>query len=152
MVPAPVAQLAEAAGLNPVQRGFDPRRGYVSVLRRSLKSTTMDPKDPRFEEDPDEEPDEPAPAHPDGARGTVAGMVPAVGLPTRDWEFSSKVLTVAQVADGVTLVKTLHEAAADGWDLAGVIDGGDKRVILMRRPKRTARESRRLGFAPPTSG
>ena len=106
----------------------------------------------RLEEDPDEEPDEPAPAHPDGARGPATGLVPAVGLPSREWEFSTKVLSVAQVADGVTLVKTLHEAAADGWDLASVIDGGDKRVILMRRPKRSARESRRVGFAPPASG
>ena len=90
---------------------------------------------PRFEEDPDEEPDEPAqPAQPDGARGTAAGLVPAVGLPSREWEYSTKVLT---------------EAGADGWELASVLDGGDKRVILMRRPKRSARESRRVGFAPP---
>ena len=112
----------------------------------------MDLTNPRLEEDPDEEPDEPGPAQPDGARGAAAGLVPAVGLPTREWEFSTKVLSVAQVADGVTLVKTLHAAAADGWELASVIDGGDKRVILMRRPKRTARESRRVGFAPPPSG
>jgi hypothetical protein len=106
--------------------------------------------DLRLEEDPDEEPDEPArPAQPDGARGTAAGLLPTVGLPSRDWEYSTKVLSVAQVADGVTLVKLLHEAGADGWDLASVVDGGDKRVILMRRPKRSARESRRVGFAPP---
>jgi len=106
--------------------------------------------DLRFEEDPDEEPDEPAePAHPDGARGAAAGLIPAVGLPNREWEFSTKVLSVAQVADGSTLVKVLHEAWADGWDMAGVIDGGDKRVILLRRPKRSVRETRRLGFAPP---
>jgi hypothetical protein len=104
---------------------------------------------PRLEEDPDEEPDEPSqPAQPDGAR---VGLIPAVGLPSREWEFSTKVLTVAQVADGVTLVKTLHEAGADGWELASVVDGGEKRVILMRRPKRTARETKRVGFAPPTS-
>ena len=103
----------------------------------------------RGEEDPDEEPDEPAqPASPDGGRA-AAGLLPAVGLPGREWEFSTKVLSVAQVADGVTLVKVIQEAAADGWDLASVIDGGDKRVILMRRPKRSARESRRVGFAPP---
>ena len=139
--------MAEAAGLNPVQRGFDPRRGYLRRCAYNL--TTMDP---RFEEDPDEEPDEPAqPASPDGARGAAAGLVPAVGLPTREWEFSTKVLSVTQVADGVTLVKVIHEAAADGWDLASVIDGGDKRVILMRRPKRSARESRRVGFAPPAT-
>jgi hypothetical protein len=112
-----------------------------------LQSTTMDL---RLEEDPDEEPDEPArPAQPDGARGQASGVIPTVGVPSRDWEYSTKVLTVAQVADGVTLVKTLQEAGADGWDLADVIDGGDKRVILMRRPKRSARESRRVGFAPP---
>ena len=103
--------------------------------------------DVRFEEDPDEEPDEPAPA-PDGARAGT-GLVPSVGLPSREWEYSTRVLTVAQLADGVSVVKILHEAGADGWELATVLDGGDKRVILMRRPKRSARESRRVGFAPP---
>ncbi len=105
--------------------------------------------DPRFEEEPEEEPDEPAPTQPDGARGAVTGVVPSVGYPSREWEYSTKVLSVAQVADGVTVVKILHEAAADGWELASVIDGGEKRVILMRRPKRSTRESRRVGFAPP---
>ncbi len=137
--------MAEAAGLNPVQRGFDPRRGYSPQAYNRL---TMDL---RVEEDPDEEPDEPArPAQPDGARGTAAGLVPTVGLPSRDWEYSTKVLSVAQVVDGATLVKILHEAGAEGWDLVSVVDGGEKRVILMRRPKRSARESRRVGFAPPT--
>jgi len=106
--------------------------------------------DTRFEEDPDEEPTEPSqPAQPDGARGTAAGLVPSVGFPSRDWEYSTKVLSVAQVADGVTVVKILQEAGADGWELASVMDGGDKRVILMRRLKRSARQSRRVGFAPP---
>ena len=105
----------------------------------------------RFEEDPDEEPEEPQPGQPDGARGAAAGLVPAVGFPTRDWEYSTKVLTVGQLADGVTVVKVLQEAGADGWELASVLDGGEKRVILMRRPKRAARESRRVGFAPPKS-
>ena len=58
-------------------------------------------------------------------------------------------LTVAQVTDGVTLAKLLQESGADGWDLADVIDGGEKRVLLMRRPKRSGKESRRVGFAPP---
>ncbi len=136
--------MAEAAGLNPVQRGFDPRRGYSDCGAYNL--TTMDH---RFEEDPDEEPDEPGqPAQPDGARGTATGLVPTVGLPNREWEYTTKVLSVAQVADGVTVVRILQEAGAEGWDLASVMDGGDKRVILMRRPKRSARESRRMGFAP----
>jgi hypothetical protein len=135
--------MAEAAGLNPVQRGFDPRRGYAYNL------TTMDT---RSEEDPDQEPDEPTqPAQPDGARGPATGLVPSVGFPSRDWEYSTRVLSVAQVADGVTLVKLLQETGTEGWELASVIDGGDKRVILMRRPKRSARETRRVGFAPPTT-
>src|ERR1700757_1101786 len=96
----------------------------------------------RFEEEPDEEPDE---AQPDGARGTATGLVPSVGVPSRDWEYSTRVVTVAQLADGVTVVKVLHEAGADGWELASVLDGGEKRVILMRRPKRAARETRRVG-------
>jgi hypothetical protein len=107
----------------------------------------------RSEEDPDEDPDEPdqpnQPGQPgDGAR--PASLLPNVGLPAREWEFSTQVLTVAQVADGVTLVKLLQEAATDGWELGDVIDGGEKRVLLMRRPKRSTRESRRVGFAPPT--
>ena len=106
----------------------------------------------RFEEEPDEEPEEPQPAQPDGARGVAAGLVPSVGVPSRDWEYSTKVVTVAQLADGVTVVKVLHDAGSEGWELASVLDGGEKRVILMRRPKRAARETRRVGFAPPKAG
>jgi hypothetical protein len=104
----------------------------------------------RLEDDPDEDPDEPdQPNHPgDGA--AAVGVVPSVGLPLREWEFSTQVLTVAQLVDGVTLVKLLKEAGEDGWELTDVIDGGEKRVLLMRRPKRSARESRRVGFAPPS--
>ena len=70
-------------------------------------------------------------------------------MPIREWEFATHVLTVAQVVDGTSLVKVLKEAGADGWELSDVVDGGEKRVLLMRRPKRSARESRRVGFAPP---
>jgi hypothetical protein len=98
------------------------------------------------EEDPDDDPDEPEqPA--DGVAPT--SHVPSVGLPAREWEYSTEVLTLAQVADGTTLVKFLQESATEGWELADVIDGGEKRVLLMRRSKRSARESRRVGFAPP---
>lgn len=128
--------MAEAAGLNPVQRGFDPRRGYI-------ESSSMEPRS-------EEEPDEPEEPEPDGATRTSSGYLPTVEPPAREWEWSTKVLTVTQVSDGVTLVKLLTEAGADGWELSDVIDGGEKRVILLRRSKRTARESRRVGFAPPT--
>ena len=83
-------------------------------------------------------------------QAAAMGVVPSVGLPLREWEFSTQVLTVAQLVDGVTLVKLLQKAGTDGWELTDVIDGGEKRVLLMRRPKRSARESRRVGFAPPS--
>ena len=105
---------------------------------------------PRSEEDPEEEPDEPEkPAQPGDGAAAMTTMLPSVGMPNREWEYSTKVLTVAQVTDGVTIVKLLQEAGVDGWDLADVIDGGEKRVLLMRRPKRSSKESRRVGFAPP---
>ncbi len=99
-----------------------------------------------FEEDPDEDPDEPEqPAA--GAAPTT--HVPSVGMPNREWEYSTEVMTVAQIVDGSSLVKFLQGASADGWELSDVVDGGDKRVLLMRRSKRSSRESRRVGFAPP---
>ncbi len=101
------------------------------------------------EEEPDE-PDEPeAPEGPDNGAAATR-MVPTVSLPSREWEFATHSLTLAQVADGTSLVNVLKEQGADGWELAQVIDGGDKRVLLMRRPKRGAREARRVGFAPPS--
>jgi hypothetical protein len=102
--------------------------------------TTHDEEEP--EDDPDE-PEQPA----DGAAPT--SHIPSVGMPAREWEFSTEVLTLAQVADGTTLVKVLQAAGAEGWELADVINGGDKRVLLMRRPKHSSHESRRVGFAPP---
>ena len=106
----------------------------------------------RSEEDPDEEPDEPEePNHPGHGAASGTGILPNVGLPLREWEFSTQVLTVAPLVDGVTLVKLLKESGADGWELTDVIDGGEKRVLLLRRPKRSTRESRRVGFAPPSS-
>src|SRR6267378_1788681 len=132
--------MAEAAGLNPVQRGFDPRRGYSGTTYNRFTVHMHD------EEDPDEEPDEPEQPS-DGAAPTT--HVPSVGMPAREWEYSTEVLTLAQVVDGTTLVKFLQAAGADGWELADVVDGGEKRVLLMRRSKRSSRESRRVGFAPP---
>jgi hypothetical protein len=98
------------------------------------------------EEDPDDDPDEPEQPE-DGAAPTT--HIPSVGLPAREWEYSTEVLTLAQVADGTTLVKFLQASASEGWELADVIDGGEKRVLLMRRSKRSSHESRRVGFAPP---
>ena len=105
-----------------------------------------------FEDDPDDDPDEPdEPEQPGDGSATATRPMLSVGLPSREWEYSTQVLTVAQVTDGTTLVKLLKDAGADGWELADVIDGGEKRVLLLRRPKRSERESRRVGFAPPTN-
>src|SRR5713226_1652905 len=104
-----------------------------------------------FEDEPDEDPEEPdEPEQPGGGSATATRPLLSVGLPSREWEYSTQVLTVAELVDGNTLVKLLKEAGADGWELSDVIDGGEKRVLLMRRPKRSERESRRVGFAPPT--
>jgi len=105
------------------------------------------------EQDPDEpdEPDEPeSPSSPDNGANAPTRMVPSVGMPSREWEYSTHVLTLAQVTDGKTLVQVLKDSAGEGWDLAEIVDGGEKRVLLMRRPKRGQREARRVGFAPPT--
>ena len=102
----------------------------------------------RFEEDPDHEPETPEPAS-DTRR--PAGLLPSVELPSREWEYRTENLTVAQVADGATLVKVLKEGAADGWELDQVVEAGEKRVLLLRRQKRQSRESRRVGFAPPSA-
>src|SRR4029077_14566490 len=105
-----------------------------------------------LEDDPNEDPEGPdEPEQPGDGSATATRPMLSVGLPSREWEYSTQVLTVAQVSDGTTLVKVLKESAADGWELADVIDGGEKRVLLMRRPKRSERESRRVGFAPPTN-
>jgi hypothetical protein len=102
------------------------------------------------EEDP-EEPDEPEqPNAPDNGASAPTRMVPSVSLPSREWEYATHVLTVAQLVDGKTLVQVLKDSASEGWELAEVVDGGEKRVLLMRRHKRAAREARRVGFAPPT--
>ena len=104
---------------------------------------------PHLEEDPDE-PDEPdEPATPGDGAVSQASHIPSVGMPIREWEYATRILTVAQLVDGASLVKVLKETAADGWELADVLDGGEKRVLLMRRPKRSSREARRVGFAPP---
>ena len=105
---------------------------------------------PHLEEEPDE-PDEPEqPGTPGDGAVASASPIPSVGLPAREWAYTTRVLTVAQVVDGNSLVKALKEAGADGWELAEVVDGGEKRVLLMRRPKRSSRAARRVGFAPPT--
>ena len=98
------------------------------------------------EPEPDEEPDE----EPETASAAPAGMVPTVGGSAgRDYEFRTELLSIAQVADGKTLGELLTKSSADNWDLVDVIDAGDQRVILLRKVKRTPRDSRPVGFSVP---
>src|SRR5712691_4467805 len=112
-------------------------------------STTCDVPT-HLEEEPEEpdEPDQPTPG--DGAVPAVRNL-PSVGLPPRAWDYSTRGLTVAQIEDGKSRVTILKDAGADGWELADIGDGGEKRGLLMRRPKRSTQEARRVGFAPPKS-
>ena len=99
----------------------------------------------RFEEEPEEpdEPDEPA------TRSAGGAMVPTVAPSGREFEYRVEVVSLEQVTDGKTLPDRLGKASADGWDLYEVIDAGDRRALLLRRPKKNDREARRVGFAPP---
>jgi hypothetical protein len=101
----------------------------------------------RAEEEPDEpdEPEEPEPA----AQSGSGPMLPTVAPGGREFEYKVDVVSVEQVTDGKTLPERLGKASADGWDLYEVIDAGDRRALLLRRPKKNDREARRVGFAPP---
>ena len=97
------------------------------------------------DEDPEYEPDD-LPAAPTtlgraGAHANGAGDV--------EFEYRSETLTVQQVADGKTLAELLAGASADGWHYVAVVDAGEKRVVLLRKQKKTERERRSVGFAPP---
>jgi hypothetical protein len=99
----------------------------------------------RAEEEPEEpdEPDEPA------ATTSAAPVIPSVAPGGREYEFKLDLLTLEQVKDGKSLPDMLAKASTEGWDLYDVIDAGDKRGVLLRRPKKNANEPRRVGFAPP---
>jgi hypothetical protein len=102
----------------------------------------------RSEEEPEEEPEpEPEPGErlPESASG-----VPSVGFGGRQYEYRVETLTLDQITDAKGLAGLLTEASADGWDLVETIEAGEKRAVVLRRPKREPGESRPVGFAPPT--
>ena len=97
------------------------------------------------EEDPEYEPDD-LPAAPttlvrSGAHTNGAGEA--------EFEYRSETLTIDQVLDGKTLPELLAKASGESWHYVGVIDAGDRRVVLLRKLKKTERERRSVGFAPP---
>ena len=98
------------------------------------------------EEEP--EPDEPEPDDEPGSAQSVASMVPTVGgSGSREYEYRTELVTLAELTDGKTLAEKLGKASVDGWDLVDILDGGEQRVVLLRKPKRPKTESRPVGFA-----
>ncbi len=97
-------------------------------------------EEPEPDEDPDEEP-ETAPA--------AAPMVPAVSMADREYEYEVEVITAAEVTDGQTLPEKLNRRSTDGWNLVDIVAAGDSHAVLFRRAKKTEKENRRVGFAPP---
>jgi hypothetical protein len=73
-----------------------------------------------------------------------------VGLGGRDYEYRVDSLSVDDVTDAKGLAARLTEASGEGWDLIETVEAGERRVFIMRRPKRSSTDSRPVGFAPPT--
>ena len=104
----------------------------------------------RSEEIPEEEPDEPEPEEAPAAASAVATMLPSVAPASREFEFRTESIALAELTDGSTLPAKLGEASKDGWDFVQVIEAGDSRVLLFRRGKKAERHNRPVGFSPPS--
>ncbi|HVD02119.1 MAG TPA: hypothetical protein VNG93_13395 [Candidatus Dormibacteraeota bacterium] len=97
------------------------------------------------DEDPEYEPeDEPTAPTSMGRAGAQAD-----GSGEHEFEYRTEVLSVAQLADGKTLAGLLASASTEGWHYVGVLDAGERRVVLLRKLKKTQRERRSVGFAAP---
>jgi hypothetical protein len=96
------------------------------------------------EPEPDEDPDEET-----AVAASPGPMVPAVSPGGRDLEYRTELVTAAEVVDGSSLADQLTKASSDGWDLVEIIQAGERYAILLRRPKTSDREARRVGFLPP---
>ena len=97
------------------------------------------------DEDPEYEPED-IPAAP---ATMMAGPAHANGAGERDFEYRTEVLTLEQVTDGKTLPDRLAALSSEGWHYVDVVDAGESRVVLFRKAKKTERERRSVGFAPP---
>lgn len=95
----------------------------------------------------DEEPEEPEtePQSPSAPSAQAVVVAPA-GAPGVAFEYRTEVLTAEQVLDGTTLPEKLAQESTDGWDLVDLIQAQDKHVIILRKPKKTDRGERRVGF------
>jgi hypothetical protein len=101
----------------------------------------------RAEEEPDEpdEPEQPELAPPSLTTAVAPGVSSGVG---REYEYRVEQLSVAELTDGKTLPELLTTASAEGWDLVEIVPADDRRVILLRKPRRKEQDRRPVGFAP----
>jgi len=97
------------------------------------------------DEDPEYEPED-IPAAP---ASLMSGPANANGLGDREFEYRTEVLSLEQLTDDKTLPDRLAAASGEGWHYVDVLDAGTSRVVLLRRAKKTERERRSVGFAPP---
>jgi hypothetical protein len=79
----------------------------------------------------------------------MSGPANANGLGDREFEYRTEVLSLEQLTDDKTLPDRLAAASGEGWHYVDVLDAGTSRVVLLRRAKKTERERRSVGFAPP---
>jgi hypothetical protein len=107
----------------------------------------LDPE--QLPEEPDEDPDFDPDDDPVEALTQSSTTMAGGGTGERDWEYRTEVLSVAEVADGKTLIERLTQAATDNWHLVEIIDAGESRVVLLRRSRNPQKERRSVGFAPP---
>jgi hypothetical protein len=101
---------------------------------------------PILNEEEPEEPDEPREPGTD-VPTLSAPVVSAVSSGGREYEYRTELLTLDQVTDGRTLADQLTAASADGWDLVEIVDAGERRALLLRKPKRKEQDRRPVGFA-----
>jgi hypothetical protein len=97
------------------------------------------------DEDPEYEPED-IPAAP---TTLMTGPSQANGAGDREFEYRTEVLSLEQVVDGKTLPELLAAATGEGWHYVDIVDAGASRVLLLRKVKKTERERRSVGFAPP---
>ena len=111
----------------------------------------------RSEYEPEEipviEPDEDPEYEPEDLPAAPATMVrsgsQADGAGEHEFDYRTEVISIEQLVDGKTLAGLLASASSDGWHYVAVVDAGDRRVVILRKLKKTQRERRSVGFAPP---
>jgi hypothetical protein len=94
--------------------------------------------EPRLQDD-DEEPDQVV---------NATSPLPTVPPPARTWEYRVEAIAVSELTDVSGFAAKLNEVADEGWDLFDITDAGDRRLLVLRRPKQPSREQRRVGFLP----